>query len=959
MNMKPSIQALRSLMQHKPQPHNARQKTRRIAWFIALCCFFLPFLVFAQKPGDKIPLDPKIKTGILPNGLKYYIIQNKKPEKKIELRMAVNAGSILEDADQLGLAHLMEHMNFNGLKNFPKNEVVHYLQSIGVDFGADLNAYTSFDETVYILPIPADDKTKIERGFQIIADWSGAALMENDEIDKERKVVLEESRLGKGADDRMMKKWLPEYLNQSLYAERLPIGDDELLKNFKHDVIKRFYHDWYRPNLQAVMVVGDIEPAEAERLIKEKFSGFKNPANPRPRPKSFDLPARKSSKAMVLSDQEAPYTTVQIIGNSTKKEESTTMGEYMDDIKQQLFNNMISGRFEELKNTANPPFIFGFGGYNGGWARGWENFQLYAICGTDKIKEATEALIKESLKIKKFGFTKAELERAKASLLANFEKSYNERDKTESRVRVDELVRHFLTNEPAPGITWEYNVVKSNLASIGLEEVNKLKEEISIDQTYFALVTTKSGDNLPNDGQLKSYVDQALKSDIVAYEEKALPTTLLSTDPIAGKVSKEEKNALIGTTHWTLSNGAKVTYKKTDFKNDEILFSAYRFGGSSLYTGADIESADYSNNVIDEMGYGAFSNTDLQKFMTGKTAQVNVIVDVNSEMIQGRSSVKDLETAMQLLYLKCTSPRKDMMSFDSYKNRQVQMLAQMKSDPQSFYGDTLNRFLYSNHPRSKEIPDAQDFEKINVDNALAFYKQRFASANGMNYFFVGSIPEDKFKMLVEKYIGGLGNEAVTATTKDIGMEPRMGENTFVVKAGKEAKSMVTEMSYFYTPYNQADEMTLNLLSEVINNRITDIIREKMSAIYGGGVGLRLTKFPKEKFSMQSYLPCGPESAEKVKVALWEILNSTKQNGNITADELKKATETALQKYKTGIQTNGFWMSSLSKYQQYQLPYENIMNLETRLKAITPAQLQAAANKYLSSTNKMHAMLMPE
>jgi zinc protease len=928
-------------------------------WLILAMLLLLPALMNAQNAADKIPLDSKIKMGVLPNGLKYFIIQNKKPEKKIELRMAVNAGSILEDKDQLGLAHLMEHMNFNGLKNFPKNEVVHYLQSIGVDFGADLNAYTSFDETVYILPIPADDKKKIEQGFQIIADWSGAALMENDEIDKERNVVLEESRLGKGADDRMMKIWLPEYLNKSLYADRLPIGDDELLRTFKHDVIKRFYHDWYRPNLQAVMVVGDIEPAEAERLIKEKFGGFKNPANPRPRPASFDLPARTVSKAMVLSDKEAPYTTVQIIGNSTKKKSATTVGEYMNDVKQSLFNAMMSARFSELKNSANPPFIYGDGGYGGGWARGWESFQLFAICGTENIKDATEALVKESLKIKKFGFTEAELERAKASTMASYEKNYNERDKTESRVRVDELVRHFLTNEPAPGIAWEYNLLKAKLGGITLADVNKLKDEISLDKSYFALVTTKAGDNLPTDVQLKSYVDASMKGEVIAYAEKALPKSLLSKDPAPGKVIKEEKDAAIGTTTWTLNNGAIVTFKKTDFKNDEIQFSGYRFGGSSVYTEADIESADYSNNVVDEMGYGEFSNTDLQKFLTGKTVNVNTIVDINSDMVQGRSSVKDFETAMQLLFLKSALPRKDKIAFESFKNRQVQQLAQMKSDPQSLYADTLNRFLYNNHPRSKEIPDAQDFEKINIDHAMSFYNQRFNTANGMHYFFVGSIPDDKFKMLVEKYIGGLGGNEIASTTRDIGMEPKTGENNFTVKAGKEPKSMVTEMMYFYTPYSQADEMALNLLSEVVNNRITDIIREKMSAIYGGGVGLRLQKFPKEKFSMQSYLPCGPENAEKVKVALWEILNSVKVAGNITADELKKATETSLQKYRVGIKTNGFWVGSLSKYQQHSLPTANIMNFETRLAEVTPATLTAAANKYLSAKNVMHAMLMPE
>ena len=390
---------------------------------LAILCICLPFLVNAQ--NEKIPIDKKVKVGQLPNGLKYFIIQNKKPEKKIELRMVTNAGSIQEDDDQLGLAHLMEHMNFNGLKNFPKNEVVHYLQSIGVDFGADLNAYTSFDETVYILPIPADDKDKIDKGFQIIADWSGAASLENEEIDKERNVVLEESRMGKGADDRMMQKWLPEYLNGSRYAKRLPIGDDELLKNFKHDVIKRFHKDWYRPNLQAVCVVGDIDPAEAEKLIIAKFSGFKNPKNARPRPEFYDLPVRTSNKAMVLSDPEMPYTMIQIIGNSKKGKSATTTAEYLNDIKKGLFNAMLSSRYEELKNSATPPFIFGGGGIEGGWARGWESFQLFAIAGNDNVKEATQALVTEALKVKQFGFTTSELERAKAELLSSYEKTYN------------------------------------------------------------------------------------------------------------------------------------------------------------------------------------------------------------------------------------------------------------------------------------------------------------------------------------------------------------------------------------------------------------------------------------------------------------------------------------------------------------------------------------------------------
>lgn len=929
---------------------------RTICSLLVILALLASNLATAQ--SGKIPFDSKIKTGQLANGLKYYIIQNKKPEKKIELRLAVNAGAILEDDDQLGLAHLMEHMNFNGLSHFPKNEVVHYLQSIGVDFGADLNAYTSFDETVYILPIPADDKKKVDQGFQVIADWAQAALLDPDEIDKERGVVLEESRLGKGADDRMMKKWLPVAFNGSRYAERLPIGKDEILKNFKHDVLKRFYRDWYRPDLQAVMVVGDIDPNEAERLIKEKFSGFKNPANPRPRPASFDVPARTSSKAMVLSDPESPYTMVRIMGNGHPEASAVTVDEYGRDLQEQLFNSMFSSRLDELKDAANPPFVFAFGGYGRSWARNLNDFNLFAICGLDKIEAATTAMVTEALKVKKFGFTQAELDRAKASVLASYEKNYNERDKTESRVKVDELVRHFLTNEPVPGIEWEYNYAKTNLPGISLNQINDLKSLIDIDQNYFALVTTKTADKLPSDADLKNYVDRSLNATVAAHTEKALPATLLGTAPKAGKVVKEEKDSKIGTTTWTLNNGAKVTFKKTDFKNDEVVFSGYRFGGSSLYAGSDFQSADYCNNVVDDMGYGEFSSTDLRKYMSGKIANVNVWMDLTSENLQGNSSVKDLETAMQLLYLKCSSPRMDQEGFSSFKSRQIQMIAQMKSDPESFFGDSLNNFRFNNHPRAKQIPDPIDYEAIQLANAVDYYNKRFNSANGMNYFFVGSIPEDKFKSLVETYIGGLGSNAVESKYKDLHIEPVTGQKDFRVNKGTEQKSMVGDVGFLNTPYIQNDELALNLLTEVINNRITDTIREKMSAIYGGGVGLRLQKYPRERFTMQSYLPCGPENAQKVAVAYQDILKATSKPGNITNEEIKKAVETAIQKYKVGVKTNNYWLASLSKYQQYGLPSENIMNFEKRVKSITPSMLTATANKYLSTPNVIHAVLMP-
>ncbi len=937
---------------------NTKKQFSRFGKFLAIL-LFITGIVNAQDFASPMPLNPKIKTGQLPNGLKYLIVQNKKPEKKIELRLAVNAGSMMEDNDQLGLAHFMEHMNFNGLKHFPHNEVVHYLQSIGVKFGADLNAYTSFDETVYILPIPSENKAKVDSGFTILADWSGAALLDNKEIDSERSVVLEESRLGKGAEDRMFRKWFPRYLNGSLYAERLPIGKDDILKNFSYDVLKRFHHDWYRPDLQCVIVVGDIEPAEAERQIKEKFSGFKNPANERPRPESFDMPARTANDAMVLSDAEATYTLIQIIGNSYKSKKDMTGADYKSGLAEQLFNAMMSGRYEELKNSSNPPFVYGSSNISEGFGRGWKNFSSFAVCGNDNMKEAVFALVSEAMRIKKYGFTEAELKRAKASLISAYETSYKERDKTESSHLVQELIRHFLKGEAVPGIEWEYAFSKQVIPGISLKEVNNLSSKIDIDKNYFALITGKTSDKLPTDADLKNWVDAALKENVTAYAEKAIAANLLDKEPTSGKIIKEEKNEKLGTITYQLNNGAKVTIKPTDFKNDQVLLKGQRFGGSSLYEGSDYQSADYSNNAVDEMGYGNFSNTDLQKFLSGKVASVGINMETYTESISGSSSNTDMQTMFQLLYLECTSPRVDETAFKSFVNRGKQQVEAYKLNPQYLFLDTANFSMFNKNPRAHVIPIASDYDHINMDHAVQFYKQRFGSAYGMQYTIVGSFKEGEIKPLIEKYIGGMPGNEISTKYKDLNIDPIEGKNSFTLRKGKEPKSLITDYIYGQKPYDVNDETYTYLLTSVINNKIVDTLREKMGGIYGGGTSLSLSKYPKETYTMRCQLPCGPENLDKLEKAFWEIIEGVKAPGGITSEDLKKVTEGAIQSYKVNIKTNEFWLNSIARSTLLGNDPERILTFETRINAVTPQKLIETANKYLNSPNVYKAHWLPE
>ncbi|MFT3911689.1 MAG: insulinase family protein [Ferruginibacter sp.] len=931
----------------------------RIYFLLVLSIVY--FNVQAQAPAaaEKIPFNPKVKSGQLPNGLKYFILQNKKPENKVELRLAVNAGSILEADDQQGLAHFMEHMNFNGLKHFPHNDIVHYLQSVGVKFGADLNAYTSFEETVYMLPIPTTDKAVVDKGFTILADWSQDALLDHDEIDKERGVVLEESRLGKGADDRMMKKYLPVMLNGSIYARRIPIGTDEVLKNFKYEVIKRFHHDWYRPNNEAVVVVGDIDPAEAERLIKEKFSGFKNPSPERPRGSVIDMPARKQSQAMVVTDKEANYTFIQIIGKSTKSKVETTTADYRENIVQNLFNSMLAHRFEELKNSATPPFIFGGGGINGGWVRGWESFGAVAVCGTKQVKNAVDALVTETMKAKKFGFTAAELERAKAETVSQYESMNAEKDKTESGQLVDELVRHFLSKECVPGIGWEYEFTIKSLPGIRLEEVNAVAKKIDIDNNFFALITAKEDPALPKDAELLDWVNTAVKAPVAAYAETKLAASLLSKQPTAGTITKEESNTKIGTTTYTLSNGAIVTIRPSDFKNDEVLMSSLRMGGASLYEGADYQSATFSNNVVEEMGYGDFSNTDLEKFLSGKKASVQTIVDDYTEHVSGNCSVKDLETMFQLIYLKCTAPRKDETAFKSFVSREKQQLELMMQSPEFAFAENTYVDLYQHHPRAHINAVPADFDAINIDHAIDYYKQRLGSMNGMHFYIAGNIKADEIKSLLEKYIASLPGGPINTSYKDIKMIAKPGINTFTFKKGKEKKAMLQHYIFNDAKFDVDDNFYLNFLNEVINNKIVDTIREAMAAIYGGGIGGSIQKIPAEKYMLVSRFPCVHENVDKVDKAFWQIIESVKKSGGITDGDVEKARKPLVEKNKVRIKTNNYWIGIMQDGDKNGYSAERVLTYDERINAITPAKLMEIANKYYKRDNVYTAIMLPE
>jgi zinc protease len=938
-------------------------KTRnfKTTMWLLILVLSLPSLSSAQdKLKEALPVDPSVKVGKLSNGLTYYIRKNGRPEKKVELRLVVNAGSILEEGDQQGLAHFTEHMAFNGSKNFQKNDIVSFLQSIGVEFGADLNAYTGFDETVYILPIPTEKKENVEKGFQILEDWASTIAFDPAELDKERGVVLEEERLGKGAEDRMFRVTYPKMFEGSKYANRLPIGKADIIKSFKNDVIKRFYADWYRPDLMAVIVVGDLDPAEAERLVKTHFEKLKNPSKTKPR-ELADVPARTKSEGIVVTDKEATNPVVEIYYSYKKAKEETTLGDYREYLVKRLFTAMLSQRMQELTQKAEPPFVFG-GSSMGSWARGYEGYNSFAYVSKAGPEAAIAAVVQENERARKFGFTPAELDRTKKAMLKSMERAYNERDKTESSALVEEYIRHFLEKEPVPGTENEFNYYKEFLAGITLEEVNAYVAKTipgSSENKLVVLTGPQQTDfKMPSNDELLAMAENAAKVDIKPYEEKAVASSLIDKVPAAGKITGEKENKTLGLTELTFSNGVKVILKPTDFKNDQVVMNASRFGGQYLFDPKERFSAEYASVIVSQMGIGQFSPTDLRKVLAGKNASVSPRISSISESLNGQCSATDIEPMLQLTYLYFTQPRQDDELFHSFINKQQALYQNMTSDPQYTFQDSLFKFLYKDHPWAPKLPKAENFAKIDEKRALEMYKERFGNAAGFTFVIVGKFDLNTIKPLLATYIGSLPSTGKASTFKDVGLRPVKGPLKKEVQKGTEPKSFIRMFWNGEAPYSEADAFKLQAMAELMNIKITETLREDLSGIYGGGMYASMSKFPYSNYSVGVSLPCGPENVDKLIKAALDEIEKVKTKGPLEAD-LNKVKETWKQQYLVNIKDNAFWARQLLQSTELGTNPAAILEYEKKVDALTTKDLQAAANKYMDMKKYIQIVLNPE
>jgi len=926
-----------------------------------MCLLATPLLVVAQEQNgnDPIPFDPNVKTGKLKNGLTYYIRKNTKPEDKVDLRLVVNAGSVLEDDDQQGLAHFMEHMNFNGTKRFPKNKLVDYLQSIGVKFGQHLNAYTSFDETVYFLPIPSDSPEKLEKGFQVIEDWAFNAVLTPEEIDKERGVVLEEYRLGLGADDRMMKRYIPKMLYKSHYADRMPIGKKEILENFKYDRVVKFYKDWYRPDLMAVIVVGDIDVAAMEKKIQEHFGSYKNPKNERPRA-TFEVPNHKETFVAIESDKESPYAQVQLMYKDHGLPTPTvTINDYKSDLKKSLFTTMLNNRLEELTHAATPPFTYGFSYHGQSWVRSKEAYQSFAMTADNKQLDALKVLVEENLRVKKFGFTQGELDRAKTEYLANMEKRYNDRNKTESEQFVGEYQSYFIDKEPTPGIEWEYATMQKIIPAINLNDVNGFVKEYIKDDNRVVVLTGPEKDGLkkPTEQQVLDVINNA-GDNITAYQDVAVAKSLLRTEIKPGSIVSKETNPKLGTTTLTLSNGARVTYKKTDFKNDEVLMNAVSFGGTNYYSNDDQKKTQFANGALTEAGFSGLKVNDINKFMTGKIAQVRPYIGTVTEGFNGSATPKDLEYMFQMVYAYFTDLNLDKEAFNTYKQKQSSFYDNMASDPEYFFQQEFYTYLYQENPRFNGfIPTEKTWASTDYDLAYKKYKERFANAGDFEFYFVGNVDDKTMADYASKYIASLPSSGQKEKATDLGYRMLKGEHKRIVNKGSEPKSNVTIMYYGDAAYSNKEAQALDALGEILTIKLVEELREKESGVYGVGARGNLSKVPYGSYSFSISFPCGPENAEKLTESALRELQKVIDNGP-TATDLAKYKEAELLEYKKNMKENRFWLNNLSSSYTYGENPENILIVEQKINSLTTKDVQDVAKKYLTK-EKVVGILMPE
>ena len=885
-----------------------------------------------QPQMPPIPTDPNVRIGKLENGLTYYIRHNELPEDRADFYIAQKVGSILEEENQRGLAHFLEHMCFNGTTNFPGKGIINWLETIGVRFGENLNAYTSIDETVYnINNVPVIRDGIVDSCLLILHDWANDLTLAEAEIDNERGVIHEEWRTGQGAMMRMYEQALPKAFEGSKYGHRLPIGTIEVIDNFPYQALRDYYETWYRPDQQGIVVVGDIDVDKVEAKIKELFSPIQMPANA-PERKYEQVPDNKEPIITIAKDKEQPSTIIYIWHKhpATPNEAKGNIGYLVQNYMFSMISSMMHARLEELRQSANPPFIQAASGDSDFLlAKTTEAFVGMAVSKDDGIPTALSTLVREIERARKFGFTASEYARAKADYLLMLESAYKERDKMKNNQYVQEYIRHFIDNEPIPGIETEYALMNQLAPNIPVEAINSILPQLIKDENIVINIfgPDKEGMVYPTEAEILDILNKTKAEEITAYVDKVSDEPLMKEAPKAGKIVKTEEGPF-GSTALTLSNGVRVVLKTTDFKADEIRMRAFSPGGTSVFGTKEALQLKMLNSVAGLGGLGNFSNVDLEKVLAGKKATIGASVSGLSEGLNGSCSPKDLETLLQLTYLSFTAPRMDEEAFESFKQRTKASLANQEANPMTALTDTLQMEMYGDHPLAGRVK-AEMIDQLDYNRIMEMYKDRFKEAGDFTFLFVGNINLEEAKPLIETYLGGLPTINRKENYQDIQLNIRKGTHKNLFEKQMETpKATVLNIISGNCEYNLKNDLLMTMLSQTMSMVYLETVREKEGASYGVSAFGQLSRGIKDEALFQIYFDTDPAKREKMEQIVMSELQKVAQEGP-RPEHLAKVKEFLLKKHIEDAKENSYWLGQLNNYYWYKTDmntnYEKLVN----------------------------------
>ncbi len=936
-------------------------KTFKSLFLLVITAFSISAITCAQPDlTQSAPIDPDIRTGKLSNGLTYFIRNNKEPEKRASFYIIQNVGAILENDDQNGLAHFLEHMAFNGTEHFPGKGIISSLEKHGVAFGSNINAYTGFDETVYNLSdVPVEAPGLVDSCLLILNDWSHYLTLSDKEIDLERGVISEEWRTSKNASRRMIFEVIPVILKGSKYATRDIIGNIDVIKNFSYNTLRDYYHQWYRPDLQTIAIVGDINVNEVESKVKTLFSKIPASQNPSPR-LMVKVPFHKETNFVLAQDKEAPQTSVSIVVLHDAVPAGEKNLKYLRDSHIiSLMNSMINTRINELLQKANPPFVTGSVSYDGYYARGYDAFTIYATARKNEEATALEAIYTEAERAKRFGFTKGELDRAKAKMLSDFENRYKQKDKIDNDTYINGIQSYFLTGEPLTSMDFDYDFLKSVIGSITPEEISSRFKEVMIDENRTIVVQGLEGDDVKHltEQEAIDILTKVKNSSLTPYEDKELSSSLIGEDLKGSRIIKTVSLPQFDAVEWTLANNTKVIYRRANYEKDNIILSAFSFGGISKLDNDLVLAGNLISAVVPMYGAGDYDNVTLQKMLAGKKASLTLGLSETVESISGTSTPKDFETMMQLLYLRFAKPRFDNVAHDAIIGRFAGMIANMEKDPNKIKSDSISLITTGYNPRTPLLTK-ETISKITLDEIQKIYTDRFNAADEFTFFIVGNIGKDTVMPMVEKYIGSLPSAGRKESWTDRKVEQPEGRITREISLPLTIPKSTVFISFARDmKYNPHNYLGLEVIKGILDLVYTEKVREDKGGTYGVGVSLSEQKRPVQLAEGIINFDCDPARANELKTIIYNELDNLMKNGP-SQENLDKTVNNILKTHEENKMHNAYWSSILSRYYSYGINSNDPANYENILKAFKIKDIKKIASEMFKKPDVVDLIFKP-